>query len=370
MEEFSEKLFKTDSKGKVRVLHVWTLNGELNQESGLLLGSKVLHTKTCKIKNAGKSNETTAQEQAIAQAISKVAEKLKEGYFLTEEEAKTIEVVMPMLALSYNDEKSKIKWDNPVYISPKMDGMRCHIVVENGIVTLISRAGKEIITLQHIKDAIKPIISSTSKFILDGECYYHGSFQENMRLIKKVRPGETEKVCFVMYDIVSTKPYIERYNFAKLIVEKCKSDVIKLVETIQIDSETDLIIHHKDWLSKGFEGSMLRHGPDDGYSSNKRSKYLLKYKDFQDIALPIHDVVPSDAIPEHGQFIFYQKGAKGHAYGDDYIGCGMKFSHEERKEMLLNKDQYVNKIAELRYFEKSESGILRFPICIGIRLDK
>jgi len=354
---FSQKLYKLDSKQKARILHIYTENSTLIQESGLIDGTKVKHEKICTGKNIGKSNQTTPEEQAILQAKSKMEEKLSEGYFLTIEEAKSIKVVMPMLALSYNDEKSKIKWVNHVYISPKMDGMRCHIVVENGTIKLMSRAGKEIVTMQHIHDAIKHIISPTSNFILDGELYYHGSFQENMRLIKKVRPGETEKVCFVMYDIVSTKLYIDRFNFAKLIVDKCKSDVIKLVETIQISSEADLIMHHKDWLSKGFEGSMLRHSPDEGYQSNARSKYLLKYKDFQDTTLPITDITSNDANPLHGTPWFELNG--------ETFKAGCKLSHIEREDLLTNKDKYIGLQARLRYFEKSETGVPRFPVFVG-----
>jgi len=359
---FSQKLYKLDSKQKARILHIYTENSTLIQESGLVDGAKVKHEKICTGKNIGKSNQTTPEEQAILQAKSKMEEKLSEGYFLTIEEAKSIKVVMPMLALSYNDEKSKIKWVNPVYISPKMDGMRCHIVVENGNIKLMSRAGKEITTLQHIKDVIQTIIKPTSNFILDGECYCHGSFQENMRLIKKVRPGETEKVCFVMYDIVSIKRYIDRFNFARLIVEKCKSDVIKLVETIQISSEADLIMHHEDWLSKGFEGSMLRHSPDEGYQSNARSKYLLKYKDFQDIALPIIDIIANDANPSHGTPVFELNGKQ--------FKCGVKMAHSEREDLLTNKDKYIGKIGEIRFFEYTEDLVPRFGVFCGIKLDK
>lgn len=145
---------------------------------------------------------------------------------------------------------------------------------------------------------------------------------------------------------------------------------LKIVDTIQIYNENDLKTCHKQFVSEGYEGTMVRTNDSVKYESNKRSSSLLKYKDFSDMALPIHDVIPLDAKPDQGQFIFYWKGAEGHPYGNDYIGCGMKFSHEERKEILLNKDNYIGKTAELRYFEKSESGVLRFPVCCGIRLDK
>jgi len=362
MQSFSKKLFKLDSKQKERVLHIWTENADLNQESGLIDGGKVLHTKTCKGKNIGKSNETTPEKQAILEAMSKVEEKLSEGYFLSLEEAKTTVVVMPMLANNFSDRKDKINWNEQIFVQPKLDGMRCLIIVKDGNIRLMSRAGKDIITMQHIIDAIKPIISQTSNYILDGELYAHGlTFQENMRLLKKVKPGETEKICFHMYDIVSTKVFNERYNFVKLVVDKINSTSIKLVPTSQIFNESDLNTEHQKYLEQGYEGSMVRIN-DKGYESNKNSQSLLKNKDFDDVSTVIIDIIPNDANPLHGTPIFEIKGNK--------FKAGMKLPHEERAEWLSNKDEYIGKMAEIRFFGYSEDGIPRFPVCLGLRLDK
>ena len=48
----------------------------------------------------------------------------------------------------------------------------------------------------------------------------------------------------------------------------------------------------------------------------------------------------------------------------------MKFSHAEREEILQNKDQYIGQMAEIRFFEYTEDGLPRFPVCHGFRLDK
>jgi hypothetical protein len=48
----------------------------------------------------------------------------------------------------------------------------------------------------------------------------------------------------------------------------------------------------------------------------------------------------------------------------------MKFSHEERELILTNKHEYIGQVAEIRFFEYSEEGIPRFPVCVGFRLDK
>ena len=109
---------------------------------------------------------------------------------------------------------------------------------------------------------------------------------------------------------------------------------------------------------------MVRWG-DVGYKVNGRSENLLKYKDFLDISLPIKDIEPASSRPSWGVPVFHWPGAL-----NDELRSGLKYSHKEREEFLKNKDQYIGKTAELRFFEYSETGVPRFPVMVGIRLDK
>ena len=84
------KIYKLDSKGKVRVLEVTTNKGNLIQTSGLLDGKKVQHIKLCKPKNIGKVNETTEITQSELESTALIVKKLREGYFKTIEEAKVL----------------------------------------------------------------------------------------------------------------------------------------------------------------------------------------------------------------------------------------------------------------------------------------
>jgi len=49
--------------------------------------------------------------------------------------------------------------------------------------------------------------------------------------------------------------------------------------------------------------------------------------------------------------------------------AGFKYSHEDRKEFLTNKEKYIGKIANIRFFEYTDDGLPRFPIMFGIRGD-
>lgn len=359
--EFTQKLYKIDTKGKTRVLHIHTKGSDLIQESGIVDGKLITHTKTCNGKNIGRTNETTPEEQAKSEAASKVTESLKSEYFTTIEEAKGDDVILPMLAKDYKKEFKKIDWTT-AYIQPKLDGMRCLAFVKDGKCTLVSRTGTLIDTVPHIVDVILANVTKGLEYIFDGELYAHGlNFQENMRLIKKVRPGETNKIVYHIYDVVENSPYSDRQTNIADFVDRCNSSIINLVSTFKASSEKDMKDFHIVNLKAGYEGTIIRHG-NVGYQVNKRSSYLLKYKDFIDIALPVIDIIPAESRPDWASPIFELKGVK--------FGAGMKFSHNERIDILKNKKDYIGKTAEIRFFEYSENGIPRFPVVVGFRLDK
>lgn len=351
MGEINKIIYKKDSKGKIRFLHIYSYRGQVIQISGLKDGKTVTHSSLAKPKNVGKSNETTAVEQARLEAAAKLKAKLDEGYFETVEEAENEEVILPMLAKSFDKEKKKIDWAN-AYVQPKLDGMRCLDTPKGKI----SRKNKPITTVDHIK--INREISGAT--IVDGELYAHGlSFQENMKIIKKKRP-ETKNVKFHVYDVIAELPFNERVTYLHDLVKH--SENLELVPTYKVSSMEDVKKYHQTFIAEGYEGTMIRWG-NERYKVNGRSSNLLKYKDFIDETYEVIDIVPSDKNPEQG--VIHCKLKDGRTFG-----CGMKFSHSERIDMLNNKRNYIGQIAEIRFFEYSDDKIPRFPVCYGFRSDK
>jgi DNA ligase-1 len=357
-----KSLYKLDSKGKPRILNYWTEGALICQSSGLLGGALVENKKEAKPKNVGKANETSPEKQAVLEVESKIKEKMNEGYCETIEECNASTLVLPMLAKDFKKIKS-IDWVN-AWSQPKFDGQRMLAIKNGNVITLMSRGGKEILTLDHIKEVM--ISNNLADGIYDGEAYckHLGGFQEQMKAIKKVGPNTTS-IQYHIYDAVLPLPFEDRHNFLIEQVEALKNDTLKSVITTKVDNKRQLDQMHALNLQLGYEGTMVRIS-GKSYEVDSRSDQLLKYKDFQDVQLVIKDVVPQDSRPEQGQFIFEWLGAKGHFMGDDVLGCGMKFSHEERVEFLLNKHNYIGQKVELRFFEYSNEGVPRFPVAISI----
>ena len=371
-----EKLYKKDSKGKIRILELSTEGSLFVQTSGLLDGKLVRHEKECKPKNVGKSNATTAKEQAEVELQAKKVIKLSEGYYSTKDEAETEEVLMPMLAKVYEEHFHKIDWENDdVYVQPKLDGMRCLAVIKDNKVTLLSRKNKPIETMDHIKLDLEDIDFSNldhdiDSCILDGELYAHGkTFQENMKLIKKYRKGESEKVKFHVYDIVDDSGYWNRSEILMDFYASIEFNHLLFVDSYEIKGEKDLKEYHAKFLKEGYEGTMIRWG-DASYKVNGRSENLLKYKDFQDIACEIIDIEPAEQRPEWGVPVLKYTNKKLTGTNEVIFRAGTKMSHDERKDLLQNKGNFIGKTAEIRFFEWTDEGVPRFPVMYGIRLDR
>ena len=114
------------------------------------------------------------------------------------------------------------------------------------------------------------------------------------------------------------------------------------------------------FITQGYEGIMLRN-LNMPYEFGKRSKNLLKYKEFFTEEFEIIDIVDSEQEP--GQPRFICKLDK-----DSNVTCRMKGSKEVNKQYLDNKDSYIGKYLTIQYQAKTETGSIQFPVGIEIRL--
>lgn len=348
------KLYKLDSKGKIRVLEMWTEKDVLVSKTGLQAGKSRIDRTQCYPKNEGKVNATTGEEQAIKEMDAKYLSKMSEGYFKTEEEALQNQVILPMLAKEYEKEKHKIDWST-VLVQPKLDGMRCLVIINKGKAKLLSRKGKEITTVPHILDHFN--LLNLDDCVLDGELYAHGlSFQENMKLIKKHRPIDSQKVKFHCYDIVSNLPFKDRYELVKIkLTNIAFKKHVGIVSTLSCDSEERLKYLHDEAVKVGYEGVMIRWG-NEPYKVKGRSSNLLKYKNFIDSKVKITQVIPFESRPDEGLFVCELNGKE--------FKATPKCSQEEKREILNNPNNWVGKTIEIRYFELTDGDIPRFPVAM------
>lgn len=273
-----------------------------------------------------------------------------------------------MLAHEFSKHKKKVEFDGHVFIQPKLDGQRCIAWRDGDDVTLLSRKGKPINGLNHIRQQLLKVLEEGD--IFDGELYHHElTFQQVISFVKKSQPG-SEQIEYHIYDVISDKPFHERVIpvFHRIRPLAHELTHIKEVTTLRIVKEGDDALavikeHHDIWVSNGYEGAMIRHGGCE-YRQGARSDKLLKFKEFQEEEFEIVDVVPNGRYDDMALFVC--KTAAGAQFSANPMG-----SEEVRRQYLLDRDQLIGKQLTVRFFEltTSEPPVPRFPIGVGIRED-
>ena len=72
-------------------------------------------------------------------------------------------MMKPMLAHKFDD--SRVDSPQPVYIQPKLDGVRCLFTKDGAY----SRTGKKFMNLAHIELALIPFFKQQPDVVLDGK---------------------------------------------------------------------------------------------------------------------------------------------------------------------------------------------------------
>lgn len=350
------RLFKIDSKGQVRVWWMERLDGQHRTCAGLLEGRAAVSDWTvCTPKNVGRSNATTPEQQAHAEIEAEYAKKLARGYSREQETAGEGAPFRPMLANKYE------AWPGfPVYCQPKLDGIRC-IAKSDG---LWSRQGKPIKAVPHIWEALEPLFDTNPGLILDGELYNHElreDFNTITSLVKRLKPSKEDLAAsakLIEYHVYDVPTDASVPFSARNTLFFPADGPIKRVVTHRAESERDLDAHFELYLSQGYEGQMIR---VDGAYEHKRSKLLLKRKNFLDGEFEIVRIEPGLGNWSGAAKRVVLKLPDGREFG-----AGLKGSKDFAESVLKVASQYPGQWATVRYFALTPDGVPRFPVAVEL----
>jgi DNA ligase 1 len=312
--------------------------------------------------NEGRANARNEFEQARFEAEALWKKKKDSGYFTSISDVDSFTFVEPMLAKNFDDYSKKISY--PVFSQPKLDGIRC-IASKNGLFT---RNGKPIPSCPHILEQLQSLFEKNPNLVFDGELYNHDlkhDFNKITSLVKKTKPTEedlkesSKLIQYWIYDVVdTTKTFKERINIVESLVYSNKT--LQVVPTGLAASEEDLDKLYAASMDYGFEGQMVR--LDTKYE-NKRSKNLLKRKEFQDSEYTILDVIEGEGNKTGMAGAMLFKNELGIEFNSNIKG-----DRDYLKEIWANKNDYIGKEATVKYFNLTPDNKLpRFPYVIAIR---
>jgi DNA ligase 1 len=275
----------------------------------------------------------------------------------------------PMLAYPAGDKP--IDYSKPIFIQPKLDGVRCVIQYGDGVspgAIAYSRTGKEWKNIDHILKQLKPFFAKYPKVILDGELYNHDlkdNFEKIISLVRKTKPTEDDRlesakmVQFHCYDIIDEElPFDQRCEFiAQTLL--LQGDSIYFLDTVMVFDEDEAQSIHRNNLKKGYEGSILR--TNDKYAC-KRSHNLRKFKDFHDTEATLTGWVEGKGkrIGTIGKFI--GRDSEGIEFGMPVMD-----NFKKLQDNFEDMKTWVGKTATFTYFERTKARSYRHPLFKALR---
>ena len=407
-------LYAKDSKGNLLIWSCWILNKvkscSLGISRGRVDGNKVITWEHNIVpKNVGRSNETTAYEQAESRLKSRVNRKKKRGYVeLTLEQTafvdrlNNLEIIeylspiisnerldeegfkKPMLAAQYY--KSKKDWLDPtgklwkdrkyyyilnphapkekgaiapkfpMMLQPKINGVRAFLYLdENKQAKIKSKEGLIYDAPVHITDWANmniDIFGSDGSYILDGELYIHGESLQVIQSAVKARNLDTQRVKFTWFDIAiegfSNKDRWQSIKTLKSIyIDKYLGLPIEVVSTklVKTDETTQKLTD--EFISQGYEGSILRN-LDANYGFGSRKNNMLKLKRSISEDFMIIDVIPQSKRPDLGMFLCSHNGVE--------FTINPTFDLDGKIAIMLFPDTYKGKLLQTSFYEWTDAN--------------
>ena len=354
-------IYKRTNTGAVQIWFAEIDGGQYRTTSGQKDGKKTSSGwVVCEPKNVGRANATTAEQQAINEVEALYKKRLEKEYRKTIDEIDTETFFQPMLATKWDDRKDKVS--GTVYMQPKLDGIRC-IAKKDGLWT---RQGKKIVAAPHIECALAPVFEQYPDTIFDGELYNHrlkDDFNAIVSCVKKQKPTAADlelsaaSIEYHIYDLPSiagnfTSRFVELINYCDL------NEAIVIVETIK-SSIADVDQRAMQYIEAGYEGAIVR---VDGPYENKRSQYLIKWKQFRDEEFEIVDVLPGRDHKADKAASIVLRMEDGRTFNAGVIG-----NDDYTFDLLLDKQAAIGKQGTVVFFQYTPDNVPRFPKFKGVR---
>ena len=360
-------LYKRTSAGKVQTWFIEVEGDRYRSTSGQLDGKKTTTEWTvAKAKNVGRANATTPEQQAVAEVEAEYEKKLARDYHRTLNSVDTQMRFKPMLATKWTERKDKVT-DSVVFVQPKLDGIRC-ILNKDG---MWSREGKPLLGTPHIKEIIDDLYGEffvrNPNLVFDGELYNHefkDDFNKIVSAVKKQKPSAAdlqtarELIQYHIYDVPSMVNTDFKIRNAALIQNWMYHESLVRVHTVEtcITMVDELAAQ---FIEEGYEGAMVRlNAPYE----NKRSKTLMKWKEFQDEEFIIVDIQEGDGNRAGMAARVILALPNGETFSAGMIG-----NVEYCRQFLADKDRHIGKMGTAVFQNYTPDGVPRFPKFKAVR---
>lgn len=243
------------------------------QKDGKMTSQVTIITKG---KNIGKANETTPEEQALSEALSKWNKQYDKDYRVSVEDIP--ESTLPPLAKKYQDASAALGEEYDVLC--KLDGVRCTMFYNDGDVIFQSRGGKPYPVIQEIVEELyEQMWQFHPKVVIDGELYCHGMHLEDITSAVKKHNDDTPRIEFHVFDM-HNPAYPERTWENRYLAYGAAfgtTGCVQAVKATMVSTERSMIKLHDRFVAEGYEGVVLRK-LDAKFVFGHRTTDFQKYK--------------------------------------------------------------------------------------------
>jgi DNA ligase 1 len=314
-----------------------------------------------------------------------------------------------MLAHKFSEHKHKLKF--PLYVEPKLDGVRVltFVTALGESVKFYSRSGKEFTTFEHLKAPIGKMVmnwlsantqdlhwfmdQAGGGIVIEAEVV-SGSFNKTVSEVRKKDEQATDAKLF-MFDVLPLATFTREdkkgctlagtwFNRHDRLVRMARRagpfDPLVLLEAQEVNSEEEIHALYEKFRAEGLEGAIVK-DPTSLYH-RRRNHAWTKIKAEESVDVPI-----TGAIEGTGKYQG-KLGALVVNYNGVAVNVGSGLSDEQREEFWdahkrdeqrcadgedgipVDDFELLNRTIEVEYHEVTPDGSLRHPRFKRFRDDK
>lgn len=281
------------------------------------------------------------------------------------------------------DQLEKLKY--PLYVSPKMDGIRC--VIKNGFAL-----SKKLVRLpnKRLQRLLSYCPAGFEGELIHGDPLDPNVFDVTQKCVMS-HDAPVDKIKLYVFDNWSNEqtPFSARINGISLVIDELRKrghDHLHTMPHTYVHSADDLAAAEDEYVTAGYEGVMLRY-PLAHYKfgiSTIKGGHLLKLKRWDDMEVQIVGFVEqmkNDTEPEIDDLGYIKRlKRKDTQVPNGVLGAfecvlsngvsvrvGNGMSHAQRKAFWADRDALVGKWITIKYQNLTKDGVPRFPSFLRFR---
>lgn len=342
-----ETLYKRTKTGAIQTCGISATGTIFTVLFGHLGGKLRTQDTECFPVNVGKSNETTAEEQAVSEAKSKWESKVKAGYSVDIEAPVTVQ--LPQKVKIFLENKDKITY--PAFSVVKLNGMNgTYWLMPDNSLKITTRGGGTYPPIPHLEDQVREAMLVAGTKCINCELYIHGEHLQDINSAVKKTKALSSRLTFNPFELpLVDKDYSDKVDILGLICGEA--------QIVEVANEEEAK-RHFDWcIAYGYEGTVL-YNKTARYAFNERSSDVYKYK----IPVEAEFKIIGYHIDKNKHVVYECESAGGK------FSVKRKGTNEERLSDTALADSNVGRWLTVEFEMLSKSGKPLKPVGLDYRL--